>query len=176
MVKKKSMMLLMFTTLCVALITGLFYAYSCSVNPGLSKLTDAQYLAAMQSINMAIINPLFMITFIGALLLLPWCAYQNFSLPTTSRCIFVFAATLFYAVGVFGVTVTGNVPLNNFLEKIDLSTASVEAIHDYRLRFEKPWNRFHTIRTMFSILTLVCVVAACLFDNIKLRDVLSFKS
>ena len=37
-----------------ALITGLLYAYSCSVNIGLGRLADAEYIAAMQSINKAI--------------------------------------------------------------------------------------------------------------------------
>ena len=43
-----------------ALIAGLLYAYSCSVNIGLGRLADAEYISAMQSINKAIQNPLFL--------------------------------------------------------------------------------------------------------------------
>ncbi|MBC8154239.1 MAG: DUF1772 domain-containing protein, partial [Bacteroidetes bacterium] len=58
-------------TVTTALIAGLLYAYSCSVNPGLNRLSDASYLAAMQSINREIQNPVFFLSFLGALVLLP---------------------------------------------------------------------------------------------------------
>jgi len=50
---------LVITTTTTSLIAGLFYAYSCSVNPGLRRLADKEYLTAMQSINKAILNPVF---------------------------------------------------------------------------------------------------------------------
>lgn len=59
------------TATLTALIAGLFYAYSCSVNIGLAKLPDSQYIAAMQSINREIQNPAFFLSFIGTLLMLP---------------------------------------------------------------------------------------------------------
>lgn len=57
-----------FTALTTALIAGLFYAYSCSVNPGLGNLPDKEYILTMQSINIAIINPVFMLSFIGTVI------------------------------------------------------------------------------------------------------------
>lgn len=46
------------------LSAGLLYAYSCSVNLGLGRLPDGEYLAAMQSINKEILNPLFLQAFL----------------------------------------------------------------------------------------------------------------
>ena len=43
----------------VALIAGLFFGFSVAVNRGLHRLKDSEYLAAMQSINEVIQNPLF---------------------------------------------------------------------------------------------------------------------
>jgi uncharacterized membrane protein len=51
------------TATVTALIAGLFYAYTCSVNIGLGKLPDEGYIAAMQSINREILNLLFFVSF-----------------------------------------------------------------------------------------------------------------
>lgn len=46
------------------LVAGLLYGYACSVTGGLGRLPDADYLSAFQSINKAIQNPWFFISFI----------------------------------------------------------------------------------------------------------------
>src|SRR5688572_10813811 len=94
------------------LIAGLFYAYSCSINPGLGRLPDEAYLTAMQSINKAILNPVFFISFMGTLILLPLCTYLHYRQPVSPKFILLLIATALYLVGVFGVTIFGNVPLN----------------------------------------------------------------
>lgn len=48
------------------LMAGLLFGYATSVNPGLARVDDRNYLASMQSLNRAIVNPLFVVTFIGA--------------------------------------------------------------------------------------------------------------
>lgn len=73
------------TAILTALVAGLFYAYSCSVSPGLGRLPDAGYLSAMQSINRAIQNPVFFISFLGCLILLPLSTYLHYSSPVTLR-------------------------------------------------------------------------------------------
>ena len=65
-------------------MAGLFYAYACSVNPGLGRLPDTGYLAAMQSINRAILNPFFLLVFMGALIILPLGTWRLFSPPATT--------------------------------------------------------------------------------------------
>ena len=145
-----------------ALIAGLLYAYSCSVNIGLGRLADAEYISAMQSINKAIQNPLFFISFMGTLLLLPLCTYLNYGQPLSNRFCLLLISTMIYAIGVVGVTALGNVPLNEALDKFNLSSASVETIADERSKFEGSWNRFHVVRTIASIISLVLVIIACL--------------
>lgn len=165
--------ILILTTMTTALIGGLFYAYSCSVNPGLGRLPDVQYIAAMQSINIAIINPLFMLSFMGTLVLLPVSAYCFYGSPATDRFYFLVAATLIYGIGVFGVTMFGNVPLNDALAKVDL-LASAEELKAQRVLFEQPWNDLHRIRSMASALSILCVVMACVFDKDQIRSLLPF--
>ena len=74
---------LILTATTTGLIAGLFYSYSCSVNPGLAKLPDEGYVAAMQSINREILNPVFFATFIGTLLLLPISTWMHFGSGTS---------------------------------------------------------------------------------------------
>lgn len=154
--------ILLITAILTGLIAGLFYSYSCSVNPGLGRLHDREYLAAMQSINKVILNPLFFMSFLGTLILLPVSTYLNYGQPASSRFVFLLAAALIYAIGVFGVTFFGNVPLNDTLAKMNLQSASAEEISKLRVYFEESWNRFHSIRTIASVISLALVILACL--------------
>ena len=152
-------LLLILSTLACALITGLMYGYACSVNPGLAQLPDAGYLAAMQSINQAILNPFFFTSFMGTLLLLPTCALLHHG--QSPRFFLVVCASLVYFIGVFVVTMSGNVPLNNQLASFDLAAASPEAMSNFRNHFQANWNQWHLIRTLASFLALMLMVIAC---------------
>jgi uncharacterized membrane protein len=151
-----------FTT---ALIAGLFYAWSCSIIGGLGRLPDAGYLSAMQSINREILNPLFFMSFMGTLILLPLSTLLQYSQPVSLRFYLLVAATLVYGIGTFGVTILGNVPLNNALDAFNIQSASSEALAQHRELFEKPWNKLHSIRTVANAIALVLVLLACLFKR-----------
>ena len=162
---KMTTMTLILTATTTGLIAGLFYSYSCSVNPGLAKLPDGEYLAAMQSINREILNPVFFATFIGTLLLLPVSTWLQYNEGVSKSFSFLLAATLIYAIGVFGVTIFGNVPLNDGLDKFNLHSASIAEIKRQRAMFEMPWNKLHSIRTIANIVSLVLVIIACVYNN-----------
>ncbi len=144
-----------------ALIAGLYYAYSCSVNPGLAKLPDAQYVSAMQSINESILNPAFFMSFFGTLILLPAATYFNYNPFEPMRFWLLVAASVCYAAGSFGVTLFGNLPLNDMLAAVDLKSATEAKIHSVRAMYEAKWNAFHSVRTAFSVLALVLSAIAC---------------
>ncbi|WP_153799564.1 anthrone oxygenase family protein [Foetidibacter luteolus] len=144
------------------LVAGLFYAYSCSVNIGLGNLPDAEYLRAMQSINRAILNPWFFTSFMGALILLPvnvWLAFK--SNANTGAIILLFLSLAVYGIFVFGITAGGNVPLNEALDKLDISTLTTEHAATQRKAFEIPWNNYHFIRTIASVATFILTAVAC---------------
>lgn len=146
-----------------ALSAGLFFAYACSVSPGLERLPDTGYIVAMQSINRAIQNPVFFTVFLGPLLLLPLSAYLCYAQPVPVRFGLLLAAAAIYYAGVFGVTVAGNVPLNDALEAFDLRSASVGEAAAQRARFESAWNRLNLVRTLASVLVAALSAAACLY-------------
>ena len=151
------------TSVASALMAGLFYAYSFSVSPDLGRLSDAEYIRSMQHINRAILNPVFFMGFIGSLLLLPLSTYLQYSQPLSVRFWCLAAATLVYAVGVFGVTVAVNVPLNEALDAFNTQSASLSEITARRLSFEPRWNTFNNVRTFCAIAATALVAVGCIY-------------
>lgn len=149
-------------TLCLGLMSGLFYAYACSVMPALKRLDDYQFIAAMQSINRAIQNPVFFISFFGVLLFLPTATYLNYTRPGSAAFGYLIAASIIYFIGSFLVTAIGNIPLNESLDKFDLTTASKESLHTTRDLFESKWVGLNNIRTASSVIAFILALLACL--------------
>ena len=139
----------------IGLVAGLFYSYDCSVIGGLGNLTDREYLSAFQSINRAILNPYFFISFMGSLVMLPVAAWMSYKDGQAASFYYLLSAAILYAVGVFGITMAGNVPLNNMLDKFDITHASAEAIKGMRQRFEVKWNLLQHARTYAAILAFI---------------------
>lgn len=144
--------------LLTALTAGLLFAYSCSVNPGLHRLPDAAYLSAMQEINRAILNPVFFLCFLGPVLVLPISAWSLYGKNPSTAFWYLLAAAVLYIAGVFGVTMLGNVPLNEALNSFDLGKAGAADMAAQRAAFEQPWNNLHLIRTIASILSFILVL------------------
>ena len=166
-----SNILLGITTFCTALMAGLFYSYSCSVMLGLKTLTDLQFIESMQAINKAIQNPVFFLAFFGTLLFLPANIYFHYSHPATTQFWLFVIAGILYVAGVFCVTVLGNIPLNNSLDRFQVSNASTAAIHVCRVNFEGSWNRLNTIRTISSVFSLIFIIIGCISKGGKLTQI-----
>jgi uncharacterized membrane protein len=156
-------LVLIITAVLTALIGGLFYVYSCSVVLGLGKLPDAEYLKAMQNINREILNPVFFMSFMGTAVLLPVSAF----LFRGQQPVFIFllVAALVYLIGVFGVTIAGNVPMNDALDRFDVANATLETVKQMRDQFENRWNFLNNIRTSFSVVSIILVVCACIWEK-----------
>jgi len=152
---------LIIATLFSGLMAGLFYAWSISVTPGLAKINDVSYLQAFQSMNRAILNPLFFIVFFGLVVLLPILSYVSFQNSISNQFWYVVLATILYFVGIMGVTIGGNVPLNNALEALQIESMTPEQMNEFRKGFERKWNRLNLIRTICSSLTFLLLVIAC---------------
>jgi len=132
------------------LIAGLFYAYACSVLPGLARGDDRTFVEGMRGINVAIVNPVFMLTFLGAPLLAGVAVFLN---PGPRP--WVIAGFVFLAAMVV-ITAAVNIPLNNALDKGGDDYAAVRA------RFETVWVRWNVVRALVSTAGFGCLVAAVL--------------
>jgi len=60
-------------------------------------------------------------------------------------------AAALYVFGVQLPTFRGNVPLNNRLQRLDLSTMSDPEISEARRSFEPAWNRLNIFRTIVCV-------------------------
>jgi uncharacterized membrane protein len=158
-------LLLILTATSTALMAGLFYAWSCSVTIGIARLPDSAYLAAMQVMNRAILNGFFLSVFMGTLVLLPVCTYMHYQQPLSVAFWCLLLATFAYAVGVFCVTMVGNVPMNDALDVFNIQTASAEQLAAQRLRFEGPWNSLNLVRAVSGTIAVIFVIIACIFSN-----------
>jgi len=142
------------------LVAGLLYGWAVSVIPGTSRVSDHTYVETMQDINRAIINPAFIIPFMGVPLALGAASILHFRTGDTRRGWLLASATIAYLVGVLGVTIRGNIPLNDALDAFDLPVAASEDLSERRSTYEGAWNRFHRVRTAASVVSFGLAAAA----------------
>lgn len=143
-------------TLSAGLMAGLFAAFAYAVMPGLAKSSDHTLIEAMRSINKAILNPLFMLPFMGAIpllglaVVLAWRGHGRAALP------WLIAALVLYLVA-FMVTSGVNVPLNDQLERAgDSGSAGQQAA--LRADFESKWVLWNVVRALLHTAAFACLV------------------
>jgi uncharacterized membrane protein len=149
---------LLAATLTMGLSAGLFFAYSCSVMPGLAKADDRTFVETMQRINVAILNGWFMLVFVGAIVLTLLAVVLQFQGGDRKLLPWLIAAAVLYTV-VLVVTGAVNVPLNDQLA----AAGSLDGIPDLaavRETFETTWVRWNTVRTVSATAGFGCLVAA----------------
>ena len=138
-------------TLTTGLMAGVFGLYSNAIMPGLRRTDDRTFVAAFQSIDRAIINPAFMATFLGALVLTALTALLHFTGEARSLLPWIVAALVLYLV-VFVVTIRVNVPRNNEIKAAG-DVDRMTDVHGVRERFnEARWVRWNHLRAFASIL------------------------
>ena len=90
----------------------------------LARMPSAEGIAAMQSINVVVLNPSFLGTFMGTAaisLLVAVLAVKWWEMPSAP---WLVAGALLYLVGAFLLTSLGNVPLNSQLAAFRLPDPS----------------------------------------------------
>lgn len=138
-------------TLTTGLMAGVFGLYSNAIMPGLRRTDDRTFVAAFQSIDRAIINPAFMATFLGALVLTALTALLHLTGEARSLLPWIVAALVLYLV-VFVVTIRVNVPQNNEIKAAG-DVDRMTDVHGVRERFnEARWVRWNHLRAFASIL------------------------
>jgi uncharacterized membrane protein len=154
------------TVLCIAtlvaalgcgLIAGVFFAFSAFVMKALARLPAAQGIAAMQSINVAVITPWFLSVFLGtaaACIGLAIAALSNWQEPGAAC---LLTGSLLYVVGTFGVTMACNVPLNDALAAVDAS--SDDGAKVWR-RYVSRWTAWNHVRTLAAFAATLLLTTA----------------
>ncbi len=128
-----------------ALIAGVFFAFSSFIMKALADRPAAEGIAAMQSINVVVLNRSFLGTFMGTALisvLVAVLAILGWEQPEAP---WYLAGALLYVVGTFFVTVGGNVPLNDRLKAVSAVDADAVPVWEHYL---ERWTMFNTLRTI----------------------------
>ena len=102
-----------------ALIAGVFFAFSNFIMRALARLEPPVGVAAMQSINVVVINPLFMIALFGTGLIGAVLGVWAVVGDVGGSAPYLLAGAALYLVGTVGVTMAYNVPRNNALAELD---------------------------------------------------------
>lgn len=140
-----------------ALVGGVFFGFSNFIMAGLGRIPPEQGVAAMNSINVTVINPAFMTVLFGiGLLCLIVGALSLGSLGTLDGKLILVAALL-YVVGCDGVTMALNVPLNNALAATTPGTP--EAATQWS-RYLGEWTLWNSVRTAACFVSAILFVAA----------------
>lgn len=138
-----------------ALIGGTFFAFSSFVMGALGKLPAPQGIAAMQSINLVVLNPIFLGVFVGTALLgvaIAVAALRGFGAAGAG---WLLAGAILYVAGTFLVTLVFNVPRNEALAKMTPDTAEAARLWaDYLVT----WTTWNTVRAAAAIAALVAFV------------------
>jgi uncharacterized membrane protein len=117
----------------------------------------------MQSINREILNPVFFLSFMGTAVMLPVSTFLYRAQSPVF--ILLLVATIIYLIGVFGVTIVGNVPLNDQLDQFNILDSTAEGLKKMREVFENRWNFLNTIRAVCSTVSILLVICACVWTK-----------
>ena len=131
------------------IIGGVFFAFSSFVLPALARLPGLQGLAAMQAINVVVLNRSFLGVFLGTGLLsaaLVVDALARWSAPSAGLRL---AGALLYLVGSLGVTRGLNVPWNDALAAVQ--PPGGDAAQRW-LEFVAGWSLWNHVRGVASVL------------------------
>lgn len=143
--------------LSAALVAGVFQTFSDFVMGGLMRAKPASGIDAMQQLNRTVFRSVFLATFLALVpATISFAFYAWFTLDGLAARL-ILAAALVYIPLVFLVTIFGNVPMNERLDKMDSES---EAAAAYWLIYGRAWTSWNTLRMIGSIVTAGCYLLA----------------
>jgi uncharacterized membrane protein len=154
-----TMWLLLAAAITAGLAAGLLYAFAVAVMPGLAGVQDAAFVSVMQSINRRIINPWFLLTFLGAPLLAMATVISRYLTGGPGPWWPLLTAAALALLSVL-ITAALNIPLNTALDAAgSIDPASV------REAFESRWVSWNIARAIVSTLAFGFLVLALALGN-----------
>lgn len=148
------------TILCAlgcGLVAGFFFAFSVCVMKALGRQPAAQGIAAMQTINVVVINPWFLSVFLGTAVACALAVIGAFVLWRSPAPATIVAGGILYVVGCFGVTMVCNVPRNNALAAVAPETPEAATLWASYLSSWTAWNH---LRCLASLAAAACFTVA----------------
>lgn len=139
------------------LMAGLFYTFSTIVMPSLEQRSPAEGIGTMQTINVVIVNPLFLLIFLGTAAASLALVIVGVASPDRGSHLPAIVAGSLYLIGSIGVTAVANVPRNDALDALDPTGAGSA---DAWLRYLSEWTTWNHVRTLSCVAALVLLLIA----------------
>jgi uncharacterized membrane protein len=149
--------LILIGVLGAATIGGVFFAFSTFVMRALAQLPPAHGLAAMQRINVVVLNPLFLGVFLATAVVQGMSAVLALVGWLPARSPLLLAGAALYLFGTFGVTMAFNVPRNDRLARLP---ADSDAARGYWPTYVREWTSWNHVRTVAALASAVCGILA----------------
>lgn len=145
------------TVVTTGLSAGALAVFGYAVLPGLNRAGPQVAVPAMQRMNVAILNPLFMVIFFGGLVLglVSLWVYWGSSLRW-----WLLAAVALTAAGI-AITMAINVPANDRLAAAGDVTTATAAWAD----FTAIWVRWNTVRAVLTVTSFAVLVAGLIWSR-----------
>lgn len=152
--------LLWFSAIGSGLLAGLYFAFSAFIMTSLGRIDQTAGISAMNAINVDIVRSPFMPFFLGTTLagaLLAGFAIVRWSEPGTLP---MLAGGVLYVLGMFGVTMLFNVPLNDALAAAAPSSADGATVWTGYLKDWTLWNHVRTLASTGAAALYILAIAA----------------
>ncbi|MFQ5572444.1 MAG: DUF1772 domain-containing protein [Rhodothermales bacterium] len=130
------------------LIAGVFFAFSTFVMKALVRRPPGEGIAAMQSINVVVLNPWFLGAFFGTGAACVLALIASLMRWHESGAVYLFIGSVLYLVGTLLVTIVFNVPRNKSLASVapaDPDAASLWA------GYVNSWTAWNHVRTVAAL-------------------------
>jgi uncharacterized membrane protein len=150
------------TAVACAAMGGVFFAFSTFVMQALRRLPAAQGIAAMQSINVTAVTPIFMTALFGTAAACATVAVRALIdwHGMISACLV--AGSLAYLIGTIGVTLAFNVPLNNALAATDPSGGDAVWLW---MKYVRTWTAWNHVRTASGLIAAALLMWTVIGDG-----------
>lgn len=140
----------LFLALWSAVIGGVFSAFSEFVMAGLLRASPAGGIEVMQHINRTVLRTPFVAGIVSIAAFSVLFALYGLAVFDGAALVTLVLAPLVYLPGVFLMTMFGNVPMNNRLDRLDHHSAEAET---YWREYGRRWTRLNHVRYLGSVLT-----------------------
>jgi uncharacterized membrane protein len=140
--------LTLFAALGCGLVAGVFFAFSAFVMKALARLPPGEGIAAMQSINVAVLNPWFLGAFFGtaaACVLALISSLLRWHEPGT---VYLLVGSVLYLMGSLLVTIVFNVPRNESLASLTPADPNGPRLWT---GYVASWTAWNHVRTAASL-------------------------
>jgi uncharacterized membrane protein len=142
------------------LVAGIFYAFSTFVMKALARVPAASGVAAMQSINIVVINPWFMAVFFGTALACTLVVAFSLLSWNVPESVYQLTGSLLYLIGTILVTMLFNVPRNNALAVVDPASADGANLWT---GYVTSWTAWNHVRTAAALAAAILLTIALLY-------------